>query len=239
MGFDIEKVYANDVQVFSSTDNTIGLGWHRYLLVPNGSEVDVKLKKGKTNYGKLTSDYTRLSGSFIMEEDTIIDAYNLFLFGSGLSVREHSLNNELTGLNLNITTSGSVFTYTLNGSNANKAALIYNNSSGVLTKLRSGDSVEVDGGFLYMASGYYDDSRFIDTTPLVTDEPQGELITGEYNGLPILSIFNMAPARRTGVLTDSGNKGTILDMLLESDFYLRYLDDANRWAIYRWRLISS
>ena len=226
LGFDIDKVYVNDVQVFSSTDNTIGLGWHRYLLVPNGSEVDVKLKKGKTSYGKLTSDYTRLSGSFVMEEDTIIDAYNLFLFGSGRTVREHSLNNELTGLNLNITTSGSVFTYTLNGRNADNAALIYNNSSGVLTKLRSGDSVEVDGGFLYMASGYYDDSRFIDTTPLVTDEPQGELITGEYNGLPILSIFNKVPAKSTGVLADIGNKKSILEMLLERDSYLRYLEDA-------------
>ena len=47
LGFDIEKVYVNDVQVFSSTDNTIGLGWHRYLLVPNGSEVDVKLRNSK------------------------------------------------------------------------------------------------------------------------------------------------------------------------------------------------
>ena len=226
IGYDIDKVYVNDVQVFSRTNDTIGLGWHRYLLVPNGSEIDVELSGGKTSYGKLGSSYTRLSGSFIMEEDTIIDAFRSFTPASGLSVWSYSLNNELSAFNLNTTTSGSVFTFTLNYFDAANAALIYNNSSGVLTKLRSGDSVEVDGGFMYMASGYYDDSRFIDTSPLVTYGPQGELITGEHNGLPVLSIFNTVSDRKTGVLADAGNKGTVLDMLLESDFYLRYLDDA-------------
>ena len=222
----IRSVYINDVQVFSSTDNTVGLGMHRYLLVPNGSEVDVKLSNGKTSYGKLDSEYTRLSGTFIIEEDTVIDAYSNFTSGSGLTVWKFSLNDELTGSNLHGTTSGSVFTYTLSGYHADNAAMIYNNSSGVLTKLRSGDSVEVDGGFLYMASGYYEDSRFIDTTPLVTDEPQGELITGEYNGLPVLSIFNKVPAKNTGVLTDAGNKKSVIEMLLEDPFTLGYLDDA-------------
>ena len=119
-----------------------------------------------------------------------------------------------------------MFTFTLDYFDAGNAALIYNSRAGVLTKLRSGDSVEVDGGFLYMASGYYDDSKFIDTTPLVTDEPQGELITGEYNGLQILSIFNKVPAKSTGVLTDIGNKKSVLEMLLERVSYLMYLEDA-------------
>ena len=54
-------MYINDVQVFSSKDNTVGLGMHRYLLVPNGSKVDVKLSNGETSYGKLDSSYGHYS----------------------------------------------------------------------------------------------------------------------------------------------------------------------------------